>query len=67
MKVYRLEYPRPNFVRKQWLNLNGIWDFEFDDDKVGKKEKWFLGTKKFSKKINVPFVYQSKDQVHRCV
>lgn len=60
MKVYRLEYPRPNFVRKQWLNLNGIWDFEFDDDKVGKKEKWFLGTKKFSKKINVPFVYQSK-------
>jgi hypothetical protein len=22
------EYPRPQFVRKDWLNLNGIWEFQ---------------------------------------
>ena len=22
------EYPRPQFVREQWLNLNGVWEFE---------------------------------------
>ena len=21
------DYPRPQFVRKEWLNLNGLWDF----------------------------------------
>lgn len=58
--TFRPEYPRPQFVRKEWLNLNGEWEFEFDDENVGRKEKWFLGSKSFSKKINVPFAYQSK-------
>src|SRR5215469_2485451 len=22
------EYPRPQLVRKEWLNLNGVWGFE---------------------------------------
>src|SRR5579863_10638025 len=22
------EYPRPQMVRKEWLNLNGVWGFE---------------------------------------
>jgi hypothetical protein len=22
------EYPRPQFVRKEWLNLNGLWEYE---------------------------------------
>ena len=26
----RNEYPRPELVRENWLNLNGEWDFEFD-------------------------------------
>ncbi|NLG41911.1 MAG: glycoside hydrolase family 2, partial [Phycisphaerae bacterium] len=21
------EYPRPQMVREQWLNLNGLWDY----------------------------------------
>ena len=41
--IYREEYPRPQFVRDEWLNLNGEWDFEFDDLNIGQKEKWFFG------------------------
>src|SRR5688572_20176037 len=25
-------YPRPQFRRKEWANLNGIWDFALDID-----------------------------------
>ncbi|MEW6512127.1 MAG: sugar-binding domain-containing protein [Bacteroidota bacterium] len=25
------EYPRPQFVRKEWLNLNGLWEYEEAD------------------------------------
>jgi len=57
--MYRSEYPRPQFVRGDWLNLNGQWDFEFDDENVGLKEKWY-NEHPFSKKIEVPFSYQTK-------
>ncbi|KAA3619541.1 MAG: hypothetical protein DWQ05_02115 [Calditrichaeota bacterium] len=26
------EYPRPQFVREEWKNLNGTWQFEFTSD-----------------------------------
>ncbi|MFM2223103.1 MAG: hypothetical protein RLZZ78_1360, partial [Armatimonadota bacterium] len=26
----RPEYPRPQFVRTDWMNLNGQWQFEID-------------------------------------
>jgi hypothetical protein len=25
------EYPRPQMVREEWLNLNGLWDIQFGD------------------------------------
>src|SRR4051794_37006167 len=25
------EYPRPQFVRKEWQNLNGLWDLRIGD------------------------------------
>ena len=28
-------YPRPQFVRENWLNLNGEWNFIFDDENNG--------------------------------
>lgn len=28
--VSKKEYPRPQFARKDWVNLNGEWDFEFN-------------------------------------
>lgn len=57
--IYREEYPRPQFVRKDWLNLNGIWNFDFDDFNIGQKEKWFFNHD-YNKKINVPFAFQTK-------
>jgi len=27
----RNDYPRPDFKREVWQNLNGIWEFAFDD------------------------------------
>ncbi len=53
------EYPRPQMVREAWMNLNGEWEFEFDDEDKGKNEEWFLHHS-YSKKIQVPFAYQSK-------
>ena len=55
--VLRKEYPRPQFEREAWLNLNGEWDFDFDDDNIGLKEGWF-NSPKLCKKINVPFTFQ---------
>ena len=58
-KCYKKGYPRPQFVRENWLDLNGEWDFSFDDDNLGIQKKWYqdLCT---DTKINVPFAYQTK-------
>lgn len=40
-QFYNKDYPRPQFVRKDWLNLNGEWDFSFDDHQVGESEHWY--------------------------
>lgn len=56
----RPEYPRPHFRRDVWLNLNGPWDFRFDEYDLGEKEVWYLGKKDFDKRILVPFPFQSK-------
>ncbi|MBL5000903.1 hypothetical protein CUZ91_1962 [Enterococcus xinjiangensis] len=54
----KTEYPRPQFVRKKWQNLNGEWLFAFDDQCVGMKEKWGSHPQYYDQKILVPFVYQ---------
>jgi hypothetical protein len=53
------EHPRPDFERNTWVNLNGVWDFEFDSLNVGATAKWQNGAALFSKKINVPFPWGS--------
>lgn len=61
LKHYRKEYPRPQFVREDWDNLNGEWDFRFDDNNVGEQEQWFKpGDFGGNMKIQVPFVYETK-------
>ena len=56
--MMRNEYPRIGFVRDSFILLNGIWDFEFDDQDIGHKEKWYR-ERKMPMKINVPFAFQS--------
>ena len=59
MKYYVKDYPRPQFVRDNWENLNGAWDFRFDDADVGEKERWYEGFGK-EHEIQVPFTYETK-------
>lgn len=59
MKCYVKDYPRPQFVRNNWENLNGTWDFSFDDKNVGEKEKWYESFKGETT-IEVPFTYETK-------
>ncbi|HHW49556.1 MAG TPA: hypothetical protein GXX14_13220, partial [Clostridiaceae bacterium] len=57
--IPRPEFPRPDFERQEWLNLNGEWDFEFDDENIGEKDGWYKNREiSFSRKITVPFCYQ---------
>ena len=63
--VPRPEYPRPQFRRRDWTNLNGEWRFAFDDGDVGLAERWQdvaagLEGPPFDRAITVPFCYQSK-------
>ncbi|MHA1195821.1 MAG: glycoside hydrolase family 2 protein [Promethearchaeota archaeon] len=55
------EYPRPQLVRnKNWINLNGEWDFAFDDENIGLRKEWYKkeNERVFDKKIIVPFCFQ---------
>ncbi|WP_174614648.1 sugar-binding domain-containing protein [Virgibacillus ihumii] len=52
-------YPRPQFERKRWMNLNGKWDFNFDDANVGEQQQWYK-KHDFDRNIIVPFTYETK-------
>ena len=56
--IPRPEYPRPQFVRDEWLNLNGTWTCEFDFSRSGQARKRYLATG-FEQKILVPFCPES--------
>ena len=55
--IPRPEYPRPQFVRSDWLNLNGVWQFEIDRTDSG----WERGImeRPLSGQITVPFCPES--------
>ncbi|MFD1849343.1 glycoside hydrolase family 2 protein [Oceanobacillus bengalensis] len=55
----RTEYPRPQFQRNSWKNLNGTWKFAFDDENIGEKEQW-TNQPSFTTDIQVPFTYETK-------
>ncbi len=58
--IHRTEHPKPQFMRENWLNLNGIWQFEKDPSVSGDKRGYANPDITFSQKINVPFCMESK-------
>ena len=60
MRSYIKDYPRPQLVRTDWENLNGTWDFMFDDANAGECEKWYCEFPSGPKQIRVPFTYETK-------
>ena len=59
MEIPRPEYPRPAFVREDWMNLNGEWEFDFDDGNRGVVDAWF-DRHDFARRIIVPFTFESR-------
>ena len=57
MTIPRNEYPRPQFVRKYWLCLNGEWQFEIDAGDCGLERG--LVEKELESRITVPFCPES--------
>ena len=57
MQIYRSEYPNPQFERKDWINLNGEWDFEIDNSESGLARG--ILDRPLAQKINVPFCPES--------
>src|SRR6185503_10129 len=47
------EYPRPQMVRSEWLNLNGLWDYAIRGTASGEKPDRYEG------QILVPFPIES--------
>lgn len=57
--IPRPEHPRPDFMRDTFYNLNGVWEFAFDDSNVGLRDGWYKPGHKLDQTITVPFCYQS--------
>jgi DNA-binding LacI/PurR family transcriptional regulator len=54
----RAEYPRPQFVRQQWMCLNGAWEFEIDQGDSGADRG--LPRRALNQQIVVPFAPESE-------
>ncbi len=59
MNIPRAEHPNPQWERKNWRNLNGVWEFEFDFG-CSAIERTLWKKEKFEKEIIVPFCPESK-------
>jgi beta-galactosidase/beta-glucuronidase len=53
----QFEYPRPQLVRDQWLNLNGKWRFRYDDHLECRMPEGVTG---WTHEINVPFAPETE-------
>ena len=56
--MMRKEHPNPQFMRDNWINLNGEWDFAIDNGRSG-RDRGLASGEGFDKKINVPFCPES--------
>lgn len=58
--IPRSEYPRPQFEREGFMNLNGEWDFCIDNERSGRERGFYLADAAFDRKITVPFCPESE-------
>jgi len=56
--IPRPEHPRPDLQRETWLNLNGEWQFEIDEQGDG-EERGRTSGQDFAQRITVPFCPES--------
>lgn len=61
MKMEKLKYPNPQFIRNTWFDLNGEWEFCFDDEDIGIAESKFCDKDFFDMTIKVPYSYNTKN------
>jgi beta-galactosidase/beta-glucuronidase len=52
-------HPRPLLARREWLDLDGEWEFAFDDDDTGLRARWQDGTEPLERRVIVPFPPES--------
>ena len=57
--IPRPEYPRPQFVRAAWINLNGTWSYRTDRPESG-EARGFQHDAPFTETITVPFCRESR-------
>jgi beta-galactosidase/beta-glucuronidase len=55
----RLDYPRPDLVRRDWRSLNGIWQFAYDDAASGERRGLPSGRRALPERIVVPFTFEA--------
>lgn len=58
MPTYIKDYPRPQFLRKNWLCLNGQWSFAFDNGQEGQQKDWVNHFPQ-GHHIQVPYTYET--------
>jgi len=58
-KIPRPEYPRPQFQRADWINLNGKWSYTFDFGQSG-RDRNLHESQGFKDEIVVPFCPESR-------
>ena len=56
----RQEYPRPQFERSSWVNLNGTWQYALDLVETGWERGLKDGKDGYEGQITVPFAPESK-------
>ena len=59
MNIPRAEHPNPQLQRENWINLNGVWEFEIDKSASGVDRKLYEADH-LKGEILVPFCPESK-------
>lgn len=59
-KIYRPEHPKPQFMRSDWINLNGQWEFEMEHSYCCAQPVAYEQGAPMSAAITVPFCCESQ-------